>query len=77
MNEVMRTAQINHNFLVKRLSSSEGHTFLGKWVAVAHRHIYTSGSLAAAMRGIKKIEPDRTKVLLVHIPKYKHRSLAF
>lgn len=77
MNEVMRTAQINHNFLVRKLASKDGRKLTGRWVAVAHRKICTAGSISSALKAMKKIEPDKEKVLLAYIPLHKHISLAF
>lgn len=77
MNEVMRTAQINHNFLVRKLASKDGRKLTGRWVAVAHRKICTASTLPSALKAMKKIEPDKEKVLLAYIPLHKHISLAF
>ena len=77
LTEVMKTAQANHNFLVRKLESKDGKKLTGRWVAVAHRKICTASSLSSALKAMKNIEPDKEKVLLAYIPLHKHISLAF
>lgn len=77
MNEVLKTAQMNHDFLVKKLESKQGARLTGKWIAVARRKICVSASITGALRAMKSTEPDRSRILLAHIPSQRHRSLAF
>ena len=77
MNDVLKVAQLNHQFLVKQLSSKKGSDYSGKWVAVAKRKIVAENSRNRALSKIKEIETERNKILLVQIPKYKNLSLSF
>lgn len=75
--DILRTAQMNHQFLMKKLSSREGKELAGLWVAVANKHIVADSSRRKALAKIKGVQPERAKILIVHIPKHRHLSLSF
>lgn len=77
MNDMLKTAQINHQFLIKKLASKEGKDYPGRWVAVAKNRIISDTSRNKVITKIKKIQSERGKALIVQVPKYKHLSLSF
>lgn len=77
MKEILKTAQVNHQFLMKKLSSREGRNLAGMWVAVARNSIVSDSSRSKVLQKIKEVQSERAKVLVVQVPKHRHFSLSF
>lgn len=77
MSDILKTAQLNHQFLIRKLSSREGRSLAGLWVAVARNSMVSDSSRSKVLQKIREVQSERAKVLVVQVPKHRHLSLRF